>query len=103
MVCNGALILTLCKLPISQYRSIVATFPVPVLIARLPSARVIPPLDPLPPTTIAVEVVDVRYPDRSGGVYENTPVLLLYDNADVPTGLVVVERSFNDIPLSDGF
>ena len=43
----------------------------------------------------------VRYPDRSGGVYVNTPVELLYDNAAVPTELEFTGRSPSPIPLED--
>ena len=56
-----------------------------------------------PPNTV-VEAIgnvycDVIYPDKSGGVYVNTPLLLLYDNEDVPDGFVFTERSPSKIPL----
>ena len=78
----------MCALLTSQYKSIAATFPVPVLIATLPSERVIPPVDPLPPAVIlfAVELprpvtesrVSVFIAERSGGVYVKAPETLLY-------------------------
>ena len=59
----------------------------------------IPPVAVAPllaPTENAVR--SVLTAERSGGVYENTPVPLLYDNAAVPAALVVTERSVSAIP-----
>ena len=58
---------------------------------------------PPPPEAVALEptenaVKSVLTAERSGGVYENTPVPVLYANAAVPAALVVTERSVNDIP-----
>ena len=105
--CAGAFILTLCALLTSQYKSIAATFPVPVLIATLPSERVIPPVDPLPPAVIlfAVELprpvtesrVSVFIAERSGGVYVKAPETLLYVKEPPPEA----ERLFAEISVRE--
>ena len=49
--------------------------------------------------TGSVSVYDVRYEERSGGVYVNSPLVVLYDKEGVPAVAVVILGCFGTTGL----